>query len=79
MGGHVVGEKVRHYPHYLKSTVYCGQYDNHLIVQHVTNRRDTKYEYYICSGRAAKRPICEASAVPIAHIENTVLKLYERL
>jgi site-specific DNA recombinase len=79
LASHVVGEKVREYPHYLKSSVFCGECDSRLIVQHTTNRHGTLYEYFICSGRASKRTECLASAVPIALIENKVLGLYERL
>lgn len=63
----------------MKSTVFCGACGNRLFVQHTTNRHGTLYEYFICSGRAAKKNGCIASAVPIALIEKKVLDLYARL
>lgn len=73
---HVVGEKVREYPHYLKSSVYCGTCGSRLLVQRTVNRHGTLYEYFICAGRAAKRNDCDAPAVPIAHVEKLVVALY---
>ncbi len=71
------GEKERVHNHYLKSSVYCGQCGNRLIVHHAKNSYGTVYPYYICSSRHQKRNGCTAKAVRISDIEDEVIVFYK--
>ncbi|GAA3734705.1 recombinase family protein [Leifsonia bigeumensis] len=79
MASHVVGEKVRAHHHYLKSSVFCGNCGSRLIVHHAVNRHGNVYEYFICSGRHAKRTECIQPAVNIALVENKIVDHYRTI
>ena len=51
LSSHVNGERVRRHPHFLKSTVYCGQCGERLMVQLSTSATGMKYPYFYCAGR----------------------------
>ena len=72
-------EESRDYPHYLKSSVYCGECGSRLIVHHAMNRHGTTYEYFVCAGRHSKRTSCSRQAMRISMIEEEVAKLYRRI
>jgi site-specific DNA recombinase len=79
LSSRAVGEKSRDYPHYLKSSVFCGSCKSRLIVQLARNRHGTLYEYFVCSGRHSKRNSCTRSAMRIALIEEKVALYYRRV
>lgn len=79
MSSHVAGEKVRDHPHYLKSSVFCGNCGSRLIVHHAVNRHGTVYEYFVCSGRHEKRTACTNPAINIALVENKIVDHYRTI
>ena len=51
LAAHGPGEKHRQHQHYLKSSVFCGDCGNRLIITNAKNRHGVIYPYFICSGR----------------------------
>ena len=76
---HRNGERQREHTHYLKSTVFCGDCGERMIVTHATNRYGTVYPYFVCLGRHQERHRCERQAVLISTLETLVEELYERI
>jgi site-specific DNA recombinase len=72
-----MGEKQREHPHYLKSTVFCGQCGSRLIVTMSKNRSGTVYPYFICLGRHQKTTDCTQRAMLISVIEQRIEEHYE--
>ena len=79
LASHVNGERVRKHPHFLKSTVYCGQCGERLMVQHSTSATGVKYPYYYCAGRHSKRTVCNLRAVLIYEVEKKLEDYYHRM
>ena len=79
LGTHLLGEKERSYPHYLKGSVVCAECGSRLIIQHSKNRHGVTYEYFVCSGRHEKRNACTQSAIPVSVVEERVLDLYQSM
>jgi site-specific DNA recombinase len=79
MTSHVVGEKSRDHPHYLKSSVFCGNCGSRFIVHHAINRHGNVYEYFVCSGRHEKRTQCTQRAINIGLVENKVVEHYKTI
>jgi site-specific DNA recombinase len=69
------GEKDREHPHYLKGTIYCGQWGSRLIVCHAKGRGGV-YPYFICIGRQQKRSDCKQRAIRIETAEARVADHY---
>jgi site-specific DNA recombinase len=69
LASHVNGERLRKHPHFLKSTVFCGQCGERLLVQHSTSGSGLVYPYFYCSGRQSKRTKCTQKAVLIYEVE----------
>ena len=69
LASHVNGERLRKHPHFLKSTVFCGQCGERLLVQHSTSGTGLVYPYFYCSGRQSKRTKCTQKAVLIYEVE----------
>ena len=77
---HVNGERTRHHPHYLRSTLYCGICGSRLIVTHARSHTGEVYEYFICAGRHSKRaPTCEFKAITIPAVEDAMQRLYDQI
>lgn len=79
LSSHRTGEKQREHPHYLKSSLVCGDCGEWLIVTHAKNRYGTTYEYFVCLGRHQRRGRCERQATLIASIETLVEEMYQRI
>ncbi|WP_282857236.1 recombinase family protein [Pseudoclavibacter helvolus] len=73
------GERNRQLPHYLKSTLYCGQCDMRMIVQVAKARTGDEYPYYSCLGRHSKRTTCDLRSISIVNVEDLIQELYDRL
>ena len=72
LASHAVGEKQRDHPHYLKSSVFCGDCGSRLIITNSKNRYGTVYPYFICLGRHQKTNDCTRKAVLISRVEELV-------
>ncbi|MHB8380521.1 MAG: recombinase family protein [Acidimicrobiales bacterium] len=79
LASHVNGERVRQHPHFLKSTVYCGQCGERLLVQVSTSATGMKYPYFYCAGRQSKRTNCTLRAVLIYEVEKKLEEHYQRM
>ena len=79
IASHVNGERVRQHPHFLKSTVYCGQCGERLLVQVSTSATGMKYPYFYCAGRQSKRTNCTMRAVLIYEVEKKLEEHYQRI
>jgi DNA invertase Pin-like site-specific DNA recombinase len=79
LASHVNGERVRQHPHFLKSTVYCGQCGERLLVQHSTSATGIKYPYFSCAGRHSKRTNCTLRSVLIYEVEKKLEEHYQRM
>ncbi len=76
LASHVNGERLRKHPHFLKSTVFCGQCGERLLVQHSTSGTGVVYPYFYCSGRQSKRTKCDQKAVLIYEVEQKLVDHY---
>lgn len=76
LSSHATGEKQREHPHYLKSSVFCGNCDSRLVITNAKNPSGTVYPYFICLGRHQKTTDCEQKAVLIAKVEQQVADYY---
>jgi site-specific DNA recombinase len=76
---HVNGERVRTHPHFLKSTVYCGQCGERLLVHLATSASGLKYPYFYCAGRHSRRTNCTQRAVLIYEVEKKLEEHYQRI
>ena len=79
LDSHLNGERTRDHPHFLKSTVYCGNCGSRLLVNLTKSHLGAIYPYFICSGRHDKRASCLQKAVLIEEVEYQIEKLYERI
>ena len=66
------GERQREHPHYLKSSVFCGNCGSRYIITNAKNRYGTVYPYFICLGRHQKRTTCTRKALLVSKIEKMV-------
>ncbi|MEU9407526.1 recombinase family protein [Streptomyces sp. NPDC048281] len=69
---HLVGEKQREHPHYLKSSVFCGTCGSRLIITNAKNRHGTVYPYFVCLGRHQKTTTCTRKAMLTAKVEKLI-------
>ncbi|KUO18824.1 recombinase [Streptomyces dysideae] len=69
---HLVGEKQREHPHYLKSSVFCGTCGSRLIITNAKNRHGTVYPYFVCLGRHQKTTACTRKAMLTSKVEKLV-------
>ena len=76
LSSHLNGERLRKHPHFLKSTVFCGECGERLIVQHSTSGSGLVYPYFYCSGRQSKRTKCTQKAVLIYEVEQKLEEHY---
>ncbi|SMD14454.1 recombinase family protein [Kibdelosporangium aridum] len=72
LSAHAAGEKRRDHPHYLKSSVFCGDCESRLIITNARNRHGVIYPYFVCLGRQQKRTSCTRKAMLIATVEHLV-------
>lgn len=78
LSANAAGEKRREHPHYLKSSVVCGNCLSRLIVTNSRNRHGKVYSYFVCIGRHQKRNDCTQRAVLVSKVEELVEEAYER-
>ncbi|MGV1037851.1 MAG: recombinase family protein, partial [Candidatus Nanopelagicales bacterium] len=76
LSSHVNGERTRRHPHFLKSTVYCGQCGERLLVQKSRSATGDIYPYFNCAGRHSKRTSCTQRAVLIYEVEKKLEEHY---
>ena len=76
---HLNGERTRKHPHFLKSTVYCGQCGERLMVQNSKSKTGLVYPYFYCTGRHAKRTKCTQRSVLIYEVEKKIEDHYRRI
>ncbi len=76
---HLNGERTRKHPHFLKSTVYCGQCGERLMVQNSRSKTGDVYPYFYCTGRHAKRTTCTQRSVLIYEVEKKIEEHYRRI
>ena len=69
---HATGEKQREFPHYLKSSVFCGKCSSRLIITNAKNPSGKVYPYFVCLGRHQKTNDCQQKAVLIRVVEELV-------
>ena len=79
LSSHLNGERIRKHPHFLKSTVYCGQCGERLIVQHSRSKSGLIYPYFFCAGRQSKRTKCMQKAVLIYEVEQKLEEHYQSI
>jgi hypothetical protein len=72
LAAHLVGERQREHPHYLKSSVYCGNCGSRYIITNAKNRYSVVYPYFICLGRHQKRTACTRKALLVAKVEKMI-------
>jgi DNA invertase Pin-like site-specific DNA recombinase len=72
---HLVGEKEREHPHYLKGSIYCGQCGARLIVSYAKGKGGT-YPYFICIGRQRDKTSCQQRAIRIDQAEDAIAAHY---
>ena len=72
LASHLVGERQRDHPHYLKSSVYCGACGSRLIITNAKNRYGVVFPYLVCLGRHSKTTTCTRKALLIAKVEKMV-------
>jgi site-specific DNA recombinase len=72
---HLVGEKEREHPHYLKGSIYCGQCGARLIVSYAKGKGGT-YPYFICIGRQRDKTSCQQRAIHIDQAEEAIAAHY---
>jgi site-specific DNA recombinase len=76
LAAHATGEKQRDHPHYLKSSVFCGDCGSRLIITNAKNRYGSIYPYFVCVGRHQKRTECTRKAVLISVVEELIEDFY---
>lgn len=69
------GEKTRSHPHYLKSTIYCGECGSRLVYSR-NKGNGGYYEYFICINRRTKRNPCSRTGVRLHKIEAGIARFY---
>ncbi len=72
---HACGEKQRVHPHYLKSTVWCGECKSRLCLVQAKQR----YLYFFCVGRQQKRTTCTHRYWPEQEVAGAVERFYQRI
>ncbi|WP_201732180.1 recombinase family protein [Acidithrix sp. C25] len=76
---HNNGERTRKHPHFLKSTVYCGQCGERLMVQRAKSASGMTYPYFYCAGRHSKRTTCTQRAALIYEVETKLEQHYQHI
>ncbi|WP_051867328.1 recombinase family protein [Bifidobacterium crudilactis] len=79
LNSHLIGERTRVHPHYLKSTAYCGQCGHRLLFIQTKNSQGNHYDYFICLGRHTRKNHCKFKATMIYRIEEEIQKLYDHI
>ena len=76
LASHINGERTREHPHFLKSSVYCGNCGERMIIQYAKSRSGIRYPYFSCAGRHGRRNDCKQKSVLIEEVERQIEALY---
>ena len=79
ISSHVNGERTREHPHFLKSTVFCGNCGSRLIIQYARSGSGLHYPYFSCAGRHRKINDCKQKSVLIEDVERSVERIYDNI
>ena len=80
LASHINGERTLKHPHYLKSSIYCGECGCRMIVSNEKKANGIVYPYFICGGRHSKRsPDCKMKAVLIDVVEKKIEQIYDSI
>ena len=80
LASHINGERTLKHPHFLKSSIYCGECGSRMIVSNEKKKNGIVYPYFVCGGRHSKRsPDCKMRAVLIDVVEKKVEQIYDSL
>lgn len=79
LAAHMSGERTRRHPHYLKSSLYCGQCGERMLVQMSKSSSGDTYPYFMCAGRHSRRTACTQKAVLIYEVEKKITDHYGRI
>ena len=80
LASHINGERTLKHPHFLKSTIYCGECGCRMIVSNEKKKNGIVYPYFVCGGRHSKRsPDCKMKAVLIDVVEKKIEQIYDSL
>ena len=74
-----VGDATQVHEHYLKGTVFCGQYDSRLIVCNAKSSHGRIYPYFVCASRHGGRGDCTRQAMLIEQVERLIESFYAKL
>ncbi|GAB2597108.1 recombinase family protein [Kribbella endophytica] len=75
----MAGERRRTHHHHLKGSLYCGRchrrrVEQRLVIQHTTNSRGSKYEYFFCVNKRTSE--CTTPHVNTMQVEDAVERVY---
>ena len=73
------GERTCEHPHFLKSTLFCGNCNSRMSVTVATSRAGDRYPYFVCLGRNRKRTDCKAKYAFISTVEERIEEFYEQI
>ena len=80
LSAHLNGERTLKHPHFLKSSVYCGECGSRMIVSNEKKKNGIVYPYFVCGGRHSKRcPDCKMKAVLIDVVEKKIEQIYDQI
>ncbi len=76
LAAHAAGERTRRHPHFLKSSLYCGNCGERMLVQMSTAKSGDIYPYFMCAGRHSRRTSCTQKSVLIYEVEKKIAEHY---
>lgn len=68
-----LSDRVHH--HYLKGTIFCGEYGTRLVFSRHHGNGGT-YDYYLCLSRTTKRRPCSRTVIRLNAIETAIARFY---
>lgn len=73
------GDRTQHHNHYLKGTVFCGQCESRLMINHARSNSGTIYPYFVCTGRHQKTTDCTQRALHTTDVEKLIEDYYRNI
>ncbi len=70
---HGNGERTRSHPHYLKSSIFCGQCGRRLVVHHARSKSGRIYFYFVCRTPSSQ---CPQPACLIEEVDRAIVAKY---
>ncbi|MGO1316023.1 MAG: recombinase family protein [Cellulomonadaceae bacterium] len=71
------GDRTQTHDHYLKGTVFCGQCESRLMINHARSNSGTIYPYFVCTGRHQKTTDCTQRALHTTDVEALIEDYYQ--